>query len=96
VPGIHAVEHSVWIHIEHHEDNDSSKEWSALCLKQRARTDRQWAYLINVTGRNGRFDVSIFPKCAGEAKVIASIENQAVIAKILNHLQAQGAITSTT
>jgi hypothetical protein len=29
--------------------------------------------------------VSICPQCAGEAKVIASIEEQAVIDKILNH-----------
>jgi hypothetical protein len=30
--------------------------------------------------------VSICPQCAGEATVIASIEEQAVIDKILNHL----------
>jgi hypothetical protein len=35
-------------------------------------------------------DVSICEKCGGEAKIIASIEDQAVIDKILRHLQAKG------
>jgi len=35
-------------------------------------------------------DVSICPKCEGEAKVIACIEDQQVIDKILKHLQAKG------
>lgn len=30
-------------------------------------------------------DVSICPKCGGEAKVIACIEDQAVIDKVLQH-----------
>jgi hypothetical protein len=38
-------------------------------------------------------DVSICPQCGGEAKVIASIEDQAVINKILNHLQAKGGLS---
>ena len=38
-------------------------------------------------------DVSICPQCGGEAKVIASIEDQAVINKILNHLQAKGELS---
>jgi hypothetical protein len=37
-------------------------------------------------------DVSVCPKCGGESKVIASIEDQAVIDKILQHLQAKGAL----
>ena len=37
-------------------------------------------------------DVSICPQCGGEVKVIACIEDQAVINKILNHLQAKGAL----
>jgi hypothetical protein len=37
-------------------------------------------------------DVSICPPRGGEAKVIASIEDQAVIDKILNHLQAKGVL----
>ena len=37
-------------------------------------------------------DVSVCSKCGGEAKVIASIEDQAVIDKILQHLQARGAL----
>jgi hypothetical protein len=36
--------------------------------------------------------VSICPKCEGEVKVIAGIEDQAVIDKILQHLQAKGAL----
>lgn len=35
-------------------------------------------------------DVSICEKCGGEAKIIASIEDQAVIDKSLYHLQAKG------
>jgi hypothetical protein len=35
-------------------------------------------------------EVSICSKCGGEAKVMASIEDQAVIDKILQHLQAKG------
>ena len=37
-------------------------------------------------------DVSVCPKCGGESKVIASIEDQAVIDRILGHLQAKGAL----
>jgi hypothetical protein len=36
--------------------------------------------------------LSICPKCEGEAKVIASFEDQAVIDKILQHLQAKGTL----
>jgi hypothetical protein len=32
------------------------------------------------------------PKCGGKSKVIASIEDQTVIDKILQHLQAKGAL----
>jgi hypothetical protein len=35
-------------------------------------------------------DVSICPKCTCEAKVIASIEDQAIIENIHQHLQAKG------
>jgi hypothetical protein len=38
--------------------------------------------------------VSVCPKCGAEAKVIASIEDQGVIDKILNHLEAKGALAS--
>lgn len=34
--------------------------------------------------------VSVCPRCGGEAKVIASIEDQSIIDKILNHLQTKG------
>jgi hypothetical protein len=37
-------------------------------------------------------DVSICEKCGGEAKIIASIEDRAVIDKILNHLMKKGAL----
>ena len=37
-------------------------------------------------------DVSTCPKCGGEARVIACIEDPVVIEKILNHLQAKGAL----
>jgi hypothetical protein len=35
-------------------------------------------------------DVFICSKCGGEARVIACIEDQVVIDKILKHLQAKG------
>ena len=41
-------------------------------------------------------DVSICPKCGGESRVIASIEDQAVIDKILQHLQAKDALPPPT
>jgi hypothetical protein len=34
--------------------------------------------------------VTICPECGGEAKVIACIEDQSGIDKILNHLRAKG------
>jgi hypothetical protein len=37
-------------------------------------------------------DVSICPQCGADAKVIASIEDQAVIDKILQHLRTKGAL----
>jgi hypothetical protein len=37
-------------------------------------------------------DVSVCPKCGGKYKVIASIEDRTVIDKILQHLQAKGAL----
>jgi hypothetical protein len=36
-------------------------------------------------------DMSTCPKCGGEAKVIACIEDQPVIDKILDHLMKKGA-----
>ena len=36
-------------------------------------------------------DVSVCPKCGGEAKVIACIGDQAVTDKILDHLMKKGA-----
>lgn len=37
-------------------------------------------------------DVSVCPKCGGKAKVIASIEDQPIIDKILAHLMKKGAL----
>jgi hypothetical protein len=37
-------------------------------------------------------DVSVCPKCGGETKVIASIEDKSIIDKILNHLLGKGAL----
>jgi len=48
-----------------------------------------WAQRLK---RVSNIDVSICPKCGGEAKVIACIEDQAVIDKILQHIQAKGAL----
>jgi hypothetical protein len=41
-------------------------------------------------------DVSVCPKCGGEAKVIASIKHQLILDKILNHLQAKGGFLPTS
>ena len=46
-------------------------------------------------GANNRvfnIDVSICPQCGGEARVIACIEDQAIIDKILDHLMKKGAL----
>jgi Zn-finger nucleic acid-binding protein len=40
-------------------------------------------------------DVSTCPKCGGVAKVIASIEDQPIIDKILTHLMMKGALAPT-
>jgi hypothetical protein len=37
-------------------------------------------------------DVSVCPRCGGEARVIASIEDQPIIDKILDHLMKKGAL----
>ncbi|CAD7839873.1 MAG: hypothetical protein [Olavius algarvensis Gamma 3 endosymbiont] len=39
-----------------------------------------------------KIDVSVCSKCGGKAKVIASIEDQSVIDKILQHLKVKGAL----
>jgi hypothetical protein len=49
----------------------------------------RWAQRLK---RVFNIDVSTCEKCGGEAKIIASIEDQAVIDKILNYLQAKGAL----
>jgi len=41
-------------------------------------------------------DVSVYSKCGGDAKVIASIEDQVVIDKILGYLQAKGPLSPPT
>jgi hypothetical protein len=43
-------------------------------------------------GNEDKTAVLICPKCGGDAKVIACIEDQAVIDKILQHLQAKGVL----
>ena len=48
-----------------------------------------WAQCLK---RVFNIDVSICQKCGGEAKAIASIENQAVIDNILAHLIKKGAL----
>jgi hypothetical protein len=56
---------------------------------EQRRQAMTWAQRLK---RVFNIDVSICPQCGGEAKVIASIEDQALIDKILNHLQAKGAL----
>ena len=64
-----------------HESDDKTPQ-------QRHRAMR-WAQRLK---RVFNIDVSICEKCGGEAKIIASIEDQAVIDKILNHLMKKGAL----
>ncbi len=66
---------------KHREDDDKTPE-------QRHQS-MTWAQRLK---RVFNIDVSICQKCGGEAKVIACIEDQAVIDKILNYLQAKGAL----
>ena len=63
----------------HHENEDKTPE-----QRHRAMT---WAQRLK---RVFNIDVSACQKCGGEARVIACIEDQTVIDKILGHLQAKG------
>jgi hypothetical protein len=63
---------------KHHEDEDKNLE-----RRHKAMT---WAQLLK---RVFNIDVLVCPRCGGEAKVIASIEDQPVIEKILKHIQAK-------
>jgi hypothetical protein len=51
-------------------------------------------YRVDVTPAKRVFniDVSVCKKCGGEARAIASIEDQPVIDKILAHLMKKGAL----
>ncbi|MCP4091782.1 MAG: hypothetical protein GY746_18610 [Gammaproteobacteria bacterium] len=63
------------------QDDKTLEQWhKAMTWTQRLK----WVFNI---------DVSICPKCKGEARVIACIEGQPVIDKILKHLQAKGVLT---
>jgi hypothetical protein len=66
---------------KHHESDGKTPQ-------QRHRAMR-WAQRLK---RVFNIDVSICEKCGGEAKIIASIKDRAVIDKILNHLQTKGAL----
>ncbi len=64
---------------EQNEDKTPAQRHKAMTWAQRLKR------VFNI-------DVSICQKCGGEAKVIACIEDQVVIDKILRHLQAKGAL----
>jgi hypothetical protein len=64
-----------------HESDDQSP--------QQRHNAMTWAQRLK---RVFNIDVSICEKCDGEAKIIASIEDQAVINKILNHLMKKDAL----
>jgi len=64
---------------EENEDKTPAQRHKAMTWAQRLKR------VFNI-------DVSICQKCGGEAKVIACIEDQVVIDKILRHLQAKGAL----
>lgn len=65
----------------HQENEDKTPE-------QRHQT-MTWAQRLK---RVFNIDVSVCPKCGGNAKVIACIEDQQIIDKILTHLQAKGVL----
>jgi hypothetical protein len=54
---------------------------------EQRRQSMIWAQRLK---RVFNIDISICEKCAGEAKIIACIEDPSVIDKILQHLQAKG------
>jgi hypothetical protein len=60
---------------------------------QQRRQAMTWAQRLK---RVFNIDVLICPKCGGDAKMIACIEDQAVIDKILQHLQAKNALPPPT
>jgi hypothetical protein len=64
---------------EEHEDKTSEQRHQAMTWAQRLKR------VFNI-------DVSVCPKCGGEARVIASIEDQQIIDKILAHLMKKGAL----
>jgi len=64
---------------EEHEDKSPEQQHKAMSWAQRLKR------VFNI-------DVSVCTKCGGEAKVIACIEDQAVIDKILAHLVKKGAL----
>lgn len=68
---------------KHHEDEEKTQEQRHKAMTWAQRLKR----VVNI-------DVSNCSECGGEAKVIACIENQVVIDKILQHLQDKGALAS--
>jgi broad specificity phosphatase PhoE len=56
---------------------------------EQRRQAMTWAQRLK---RVFNIDVSVCPRCGGEARVIASIQEQPVIDKILRHLQAKGVL----
>jgi len=66
----------------HEEHEDKTHE-------QRRHQAMTWAQRLK---RVFNIDVSVCPKCGGEARVIASIEDQQIIDKILAHLMKKGAL----
>ena len=70
------------------EKNKEYDDGKTLTLAERS-SRMTWAQRLK---RVFNIDVSVCPKCGGEAKVIASIEDQAVIDKIPVHLMKKGAL----
>jgi len=66
---------------KHHKDEERTSEQQHQAMTWAQRLKR----VFNI-------DVSVCPECGGEAKVIASVEDQPVIDKILNHLPAKGVL----
>ncbi|PLY15318.1 MAG: hypothetical protein C0631_07595 [Sedimenticola sp.] len=64
---------------EEHEDKTPEQRHQSMTWAQRLK-------------RVFNFDVSVCPKSGGEVRVIASIEDQQIIDKILTHLMKKGAL----
>ncbi len=73
----------------HQKNEDKTPEQRRQAMTPDQARGRLWAQRLK---RVFNIDVSICPQCGGEAKVIACIEDQTIIDRILDHLMKKGAL----